>query len=235
MSATMTAPATIAGPDQDEQRLVLHGIDWANYVTIGDVLGERAGARLIFLDGRLTFLTKSHRHEWFAGCLDHLVVAVALACEVFCEPAGETTFRREDSGAGVEGDRTYYLGPNAEVMRGPLQEIDLTTQPPPDLAVEVEVTHPADEAMRTYGRLGVPEVWRFDVDRGTVGFWLRREDGTYFASSRSLALPALHVDDVRDQMDLAGDLGFTRWKKQLDGWLLDVIVPRLGDGDRPDG
>ena len=40
--------------------------------------------------------------------------------------------------AGLEGDRTFYLGDNAELMRGH-QDIDLDVQPAPDLAIEVEV------------------------------------------------------------------------------------------------
>ncbi len=62
---------------------------------------------------------------------------------------------------GVEGDKTFYFGEHARTMKGP-KDIDLDVQPPPDLAIEVEVTHSADDAVIGWGRLGVPEVWRFD-------------------------------------------------------------------------
>ena len=63
-------------------------------------------------------------------------------------------------------------------MSGPIN-IDLATQPPPDLAIEVEVGNPADKAIATYARIGVPEVWRLDVRRTTVTFLLLGEDGAY--------------------------------------------------------
>jgi Uma2 family endonuclease len=225
MSATMPPPTVAEG----EQRLVLTGIRWGQYVTIADALPDWPGLRMIYLDGRLTFLGTSRRHDWLAELLGHLVVAVANGCGILWEPAGQATFRREDSGAGVEGDRTYYFGPNAERMLGP-QNIDLTTQPPPDLTIEVEVTHPADEAMKVWGRLGVPEVWRFDADAGTLRFWLRREDGTYSAIARSAGLPVLEPGDVLGQLRQAEELGSARWYAQLDGWVRDVLLPRRGGG-----
>ncbi|HEX8203855.1 MAG TPA: Uma2 family endonuclease, partial [Isosphaeraceae bacterium] len=181
------------------------------------------------LDGRLTFLGTSRRHDWLAERLGELIKAVAHGCGILWEDAGQATFRREDQGAGVEGDKTYYFGLNAERMLGPLN-IDLTTQPPPDLAIEVEVTHPADEAMRAWGRIGVPEVWRFDAEAGTLTFWLRRADGTYAAIPRGAGLPVLEPADVLGQLRLAEQLGFSRWHAQLNAWVRDVLVPRRGAG-----
>jgi Uma2 family endonuclease len=225
MSATLILPNVAEG----EQRLVLTGINWGQYVTISDALPDRPCLRLIYLDGRLTFLGTSRRHDRLAERMGHLVVAVANGCGILWEPAGQATFRLEGRGAGVEGDKTYYFGVNAERMLGP-QDIDLTTQPPPDLAIEVEVTHPADEAMATWGRLGVPEVWRFGSDHGTLGFWLRRDDGTYAPAVRSAGLSVLEPGDVLGQLRLAEELGSARWYAQLDGWVRDVLVPRRGGG-----
>ena len=124
-----------------------------------------AGAcvRVIYVDERLTFLTASRRHEWFARRLAELVKAVASAAGIRWEDAGSATYRRREKEVGVEGDETFYFGAHAELMRGSV-DVDLATQPPPDLAIEVEITHPADDALLVYGRLGVPEVWRFDVE-----------------------------------------------------------------------
>ena len=91
-------------------------------------------------------------------------------------------------------------------MKGPV-DIDLATQPPPDLAIEVEVTHRADVSMGVYGRLGVPEVWRFDVEHEKLTFWRRRDDGTYGAIPRSEALPMLEPSDILGQLRGADELG----------------------------
>jgi Uma2 family endonuclease len=223
MTATMTTPNLA----EQEQRLVLTGVGWGQYVTISDALPDWCSLRMIYLDGRLTFLTTSRHHDRLSKRLGQLVVAVADGCGIVWEDAGQATFRREDLGSGVEGDDTFYFGENAERMRGP-QNIDLTTQPPPDLAIEVEVTHPADDAMLVYGRLGVPEVWRFDAGRGTVGFWLRRDDGIYAPAPRSAGLPLLEPANVLGQLRLAEELGSSRWHAQLDGWVRDVLLPRRG-------
>ena len=69
-------------------------------------------------------------------------------------------FDAKNMDAGLEGDKTFYFGEHAVLMRGPV-DIDLDVQPPPDLAIEVEVSHSADAALVAWGRLGVPEVWRF--------------------------------------------------------------------------
>ncbi len=93
--------------------------------------------------------------------LGHLVVALADGLE---DVLGRRRFRDIPTAAkkgGVEGDKTFYFGEHAEKMKGP-QDIDLDVQPPPDLAIEVEVSHSADDAVIVWGRLGVPEVWRFD-------------------------------------------------------------------------
>src|SRR5690606_1705069 len=101
-------------------------------------------------------------HDWFAELLGILVTTVATGCGIEWEPSGQATYRHPDLDAGIEGDRVFYIGANAGPMRGPLN-IDLSTQPPPSLAIEVEHTHPANEATVAWGRIGVPEVWRFNV------------------------------------------------------------------------
>ena len=53
MSATLAAPAVI----EQEQRLDLAGVSWQQYVQIADALPERRGLKIIYLDGRLTFVT----------------------------------------------------------------------------------------------------------------------------------------------------------------------------------
>lgn len=223
MPTTVTAPTVI----EQEPRVVLNGISWGQYEKILEALPEHAGLRMVYLDGRLTLVSPLRRHDWSGKMLSFLVVSVANACDLVWEVAGHTTYRRQEHEAGVEGDDTYYFGANAELMRGS-REVDLTTQPPPDLAIEVEATHSADDSVAVWSRLGVPEVWMLDVKRGTLVFGLRKDDGTYAPSSRSAALPLLEPGDVLEQLRLAEKLGSSRWYAQLDGWVRDVLLPRRG-------
>ena len=57
-------------------------------------------------------------------------------------------------------------------MKG--RRIDLTIDPPPDLAVEVDFTSPSDRKLGIYGCLGVPELWRYA--EATVTFYSLQED-----------------------------------------------------------
>lgn len=225
--ATPTAPRAIA--HEPEQRFDLNVNDWGRYLAISGALNDWAGVRLAFLDGELTLLGTSQRHEWLAECLGMLVSVVAARCGISCEPAGHATLRRKDRGAGVEGDKTFFLGRNADAMLG-VKNLDLDVHPPPDLAIEVELTHPADKVMIIYGRLGIPEVWRLDVDSRTLRIWALGDSGGYSEASRSPSLRVIEPADILAQLTLAEEIGFSRWSVQLHDWVRDVIIPRLGNG-----
>ena len=211
------------------QRIEIYGVSWECYVTINDALSERSGLKMIFCDGTLTMLKRSRAHLWYAGRLCELAVAVASGVRILWESAGGATFRRKDVNAGLEGDRTLYFGKHAELMKGP-RDIDLAVQPPPDLAIEVDVSYTAGAAMAAWGRLGVPEVWRFGPASDEFGFWLRRGDGSYVSSEHGLAIPVLTIEDVVAQMRLAERIGASAWYGQLDDWVRKVVRPRLQGG-----
>jgi Uma2 family endonuclease len=221
--ATMTAPSTV----EQEQRLVVGTMTWRQYEAALGAFQEQAGLRITFIEGRLTLLSPTRRHDWHAKALGRLVEAVANGLGIEWETAGHATYRRKDIEVGVEGDDTYYFGAHAELMRGP-RDIDLATQPPPDLAIEVEVTHPADDAVAVWARLGVPEVWRLNTERWELTFGLRQDDGTYAPSPRSAGLPELEPGDVLAQLKLAEQLGSSRWYAQLDGWVRGTLLTRRG-------
>lgn len=222
MSTTITTPAEI------EPKIVMDRISYAQYEAMNDAISERHDPRMIYAGGRLTLLSPSRLHDWYAGLIDYLIAAVATASEVAWDIAGQATYRRPDREAGVEGDRAYYFGVNAEQMKGP-QNIDLSTQPPPDLVVEVEHTHSADDAMVAWGRIGARELWRYDVGRQSISSWSRIEDGSYRPIAQSLFLPIVRPEDVNAQLYLAESLGLGPWYAQLGDWVRQTLLPRLGE------
>jgi Uma2 family endonuclease len=224
---SVTFPATRVEPGAEP--VVLRPISWGTYERLNDEVGEGRNPRMIYCDGELTIMVTTRKHDWFAERLGQMVVALASAFRIPWEDAGQATFRRKDMNAGLEGDKTYYLAEHAKLMKGS-RNIDLDVQPPPDLAVEVEVSHPATSALTAWGRLGVPEVWRFDPAQEQFGFCIRREDDSYIVSQRSLAFPTLTSEDVLGQMRLAEKLGASEWYDQLGDWIRNVILPRL-NGD----
>jgi len=61
-------------------------------------------------------------------------------------------------------------------MRG-TDEIDLASDPPPDLGVEVEISRSSRARMPAYAALGVPEIWRYTQKK--VEIYLRSAAGQY--------------------------------------------------------
>ena len=223
MIATKEAPPASMG----EQKIDLSASSWGEYLRISDALVERRKPRVIYLEGRLSLLVTSREHDWLGERLSQVVVEVAEALGLIWEDAGQATFRREDVDAGVEGDKTFYFGDHAELMAG-AANIDLSTQPPPDLVIEVEVSHPADLAVSIWGRLGVPEVWRYRAGDGAMTFWTHCEDGSYRSIPASLHLPGLMPADLAEQLRLADSLGAARWHVRFRAWVRDRFLPRVG-------
>jgi Uma2 family endonuclease len=217
---SVALPARPAEPI--EHQIVFEGVKWESYVDLNDSVPERHNPRLIYVDGRLTILTSSRTHDWYGERLAEFVKKLAEELDILWEDAGSATYRRKNKRAGVEGDRTFYLGAHAEMMRGP-RNINLAVQPPPDLAIEVEVSRSADDAVLVWGRLGVPEVWRFDPIAHEASFCLRNRHGTCDPVERSVAFPVLILKDLVEQMRLAERLGAARWNSQLTRWIRKII------------
>lgn len=224
MSTTPAPPVATATEDDCP---TIPRLDWSSYVAINDAVGDQPRIRLLDLDGELTLVSPAREQSWAEEVLDKIVPAVAVACQIEFDFVGSSTIRKEAREAGLEGDKVSYLGANATLIAGPL-EIDLTIHPPPDLAIEVENTPKATRAMLIDARLGVPEVWRHDVRRGTLGFFALQPDGTYASIPRSLGFPCLTPADLLFQVDQAATIGSSpRWHAQLNDRARDVIRPRL--------
>ncbi len=210
MSGTLaTSPFETGG-----EQVVLQTVSWETYERLNDDLGETRHPRMIYSEGVLTIMSRSKRHEWLAECLGLFVITVAGVLDLECEPAGEATFRRRDKETGLEGDRTFYLGDHARETRAG-RNFDPAIDPPPDLAIEVEVTHSADNAMIAWGRLGTSEVWRFDDSTATCTFWGRCDNGQYQKIDRSRFFSMIGPDDVSAQVLRAAEMGTARWQARL--------------------
>jgi Uma2 family endonuclease len=130
-----------------------------------------------------------------------LIETLALERAVAAEGLGSTTFKRGDLAKGLEPDECYYLRGAGGLRRK--READLPRDPPPDLVVEIDITHRAIDREGIYAALGVAEVWRFDGRALT--FLLLQADGTYRRADTSTAFPRLHAADVQRFLKEAED------------------------------
>src|SRR5579884_552502 len=174
-----------------EQRLVLSGIDWPAYVAFGDLLGERH-VRLTYNAGELEFMTLSPEHERAKKLLARLLEALTEELDIDIAGYGSMTCRREDLDRGLEPDECYWIAHEPQV-RG-RHDIDLDRDPPPDLALEVEISRSALDRLGLYASLDVSEVWRWDGQ--TLRVCILQADGSYAESQQSKAFPFLPVADL---------------------------------------
>ena len=145
---------------QPGQRWLLQNIRWDKFEQILDELGDARAARLAYYKGTLEIMVPLAGHERQKVIIGNLVEIMLEEFDIEFAPFGSTTFKREDMDAGVEPDECFYIR-NEAAVRG-RDRIDLNTDPPPDLAIEIDVTSGSQIKKNSYQTLGVPELWIYD-------------------------------------------------------------------------
>ncbi len=182
------ATATVFG----RKRLLLRDVDWRTYCHFLRIFQNRPGVRLTYDQGKLEIMTLSHRHESYGEFLGSLVFALVDEMGLTIKQGGSNTLRRRRFLRGLEPDKCYWIV-NEPLVRGK-EEIDLRTDPPPDLAIEIDITHSSLNRMGIYAALRIPEVWRFDGL--SLTFHILGNDGKYQQKSSSRLFPFLKSDDL---------------------------------------
>lgn len=228
-----TTEQTVSQPEPDrsletesDQCVVMHGLDWKGYLTLLRLRGERPRPRVLYLDGEAWLVSPSSPHEVFKKRFGNLVSILVEERGLPCVQVGSTTFRRRLKRGGVEGDEAFYLAHAADIQhKVPREKIDLRTDPPPDLAIEVVHTRASDTAIAIWKRIQVPELWAFDDP--TLKILIRKDYGRYVTSETSLAFPALTADEISSWIGRPPEGSDTDWIKALRAWVKEVIVPRV--------
>ncbi len=220
--STAIAPTARTTEIEGDQCVVLRDIGWKGYTTLLRVRGEHSIPRMLYIDGSLLLLSPSYIHERLKELLGAFIMTLVEELEIPCVMAGSTTFRRRPKRGGVEGDQTYYLA-NLDRIRGK-KKISLKVDPPPDLAIEVVVSHDADDAVEVYRRFRVPEVWICDENQLTI--LVLQPDGQYVPSERSHAFSFLTASETHFWVTRSQDGSDTAWIKELRRWIAEVLVPR---------
>jgi Uma2 family endonuclease len=188
------------------QKVILHNISWKTYERLLAEHPESNTTRFAYDRGTLEIMILSPRHEKLKDRLMTLVGVLAEALQLDIEGVGSTTFRREDLARGFEPDASYYLT-HAALIR-PKDEIDLSIDPPPELVIEVDITHPSLEKFPIFAAFGVAEVWRWD---GTQVQIFRLAGNEYAAVQESAALPSVTGALVTHLLEAAKTLKRGDW------------------------
>ena len=203
-----------------ESRFVMYNIGWEGYQGLLKIIGDGL-PRLTYVRGDVELMKPKLFHERCRHRLDKVVSTVTEEYHLPRMSLGSTTFFRQGAECGLEADESYYLANASRIGRN--DRIELEIDPPPDLAIEIQITRPELDKMGAYASLGFPEIWRFDGETLTV--LLLDAGGHYSPSGTSLAFPFLPMKDV-ERLVRDPDFGDdTRWSRSFRGWLRDAILP----------
>lgn len=207
MSATLTKPEVA-------ERVVLHGVSWDFYEALLREIGDQH-LYLTYDDGELEIMSPSPDHETWKKLIGRMIELLTLERDLEVRSLGSTTFKRRDLAKGLEPDECYYLDHEADVRHQ--REMDLRRDPPPDLVVEVDISHHAVNRERVYAAIGVPELWRFDGDR--LEAWILGPDGAYRQQDRSRAFAWLVMADLQRFLEMRRQSSETAVMRAFRDWL----------------
>ncbi len=207
----------IATPNRAD-RVLLSCISWQQFENLLQDLGDRRSARVAYYDGTLEIMTPLPEHEYFKETISDAVKDIAETLELDYESYGSTTWRREAKQAGLEPDNCFYFQNEARV-RGKLK-FDLNQDPPPDLALEIDMTSKSLNRLPIYARLGVPEIWCYDD--GTLKIY-QLQSNQYAEAERSQIFPMLAIQELPQLISANREQGRLALRRSVRTWVQEQL------------
>jgi len=171
-----------------DRSILLQGVSWNTYQRLR-AADKNNHLRMTYDRGDLELMSPSQRHERVNHLLGRMIDQWTLVKDIEIVAGRHTTFSRKDLGRGLEADNCYWIS-NELAMRDVL-DVDLTRDPPPDLAIEVDVTHSSIPKLPLYVALRVPEVWHWRFE--TLEVLRLDREGTYRRRKASAELPKFPI------------------------------------------
>lgn len=132
----------------------IHNVSWQDFETLLADLGEKRNTRIAYYQGTLEIMSPLARHERPHRIIADIIKALLDSQGRDWEDFGSTTLKRPEV-AGIEPDTCLYIQ-NVDRVKGCLN-LDLDHYPPPDLAIESDVT--SLTTVSAYQAMKVPEIW----------------------------------------------------------------------------
>jgi Uma2 family endonuclease len=207
-------------PKRDHGRLELpariESLSWQAYKDFLAAWGDQH-VRHIYDQGLLEIMSPLKSHDWIKRLISRFIETLALDQNIAIQSIGSTTITSDECEKGFEADEAYYIA-NEPKVRGKL-EFEPDVDPPPDLIIEVDVTHSSKSRLPLFAAMKVPEIWCHDAQQ--LVFMVRTRQGRYRVVTRSKAFPFLEPDDIVRFLDLYGSMTendlvrrFVRWARR---------------------
>ncbi len=153
-------------------------------------------------------------HQGYKEVIGRFVQTLTEESNLEVRSLGSLTCKREDLARGLEPDQCYYIQ-NERIVRE-LEQIDLNQDPPPDLAIEIDITSSSINRLDLYAALGVPEVWRYEGQKLTI---YQLEGKIYQECDRSPTFPILPPDEVVRFLELRKSVGENSMIRSFREWV----------------
>ncbi len=205
---------TVVTPAND--RIVLYNVGWQTYANLRQNLGDKP-TRLTYDGNNLEIMSPSRWHELAGRFLGTMIRAMSAELDLPIASGGSTTFQRPDVERALEPDECFWVANEAQVREK--HDIDLAVDPPPDLAIEIDISPSRLKRLKIYAALRIPEIWRFDGEELRIE--LLQADATYHSSSTSTCFPFLPVRELVQflmQLEHSGETAtlrkFVEWVRE---------------------
>jgi Uma2 family endonuclease len=185
-----------------------------------DDLGDNRVIRLYYDQGVLEIMTPLGEHENNNRFIDDLVRAIADELNLNLKKMGSLTLKREELLKGAEPDSCYYLE-NEPLVRHK-QNINLESDPPPDLVLEIDITSSSLDKQTIYAAFEIPELWRYNGQELEV-FVLDKTTQSYQKSIQSLHFPWLPLEVIPQYIRQSLRDGETATLKSFRTWVRKLI------------
>jgi Uma2 family endonuclease len=197
-----------------EDRVVLSGISWELYEQLREN-EDNWHIRMAYDEGTLELMRPSPDDEAIKELIGEMIKAFTEELGIPRRSLGSTTWKRSELAKGLEADGCFYILNHHRVCRR--RHVDLTVDPPPDLAIETEVSRSVVPRLRIYSALGIAEIWRWRKS-GLTAYSLDT-NGTYVEREFSLNLPMLRVKELEPFLDFELSADETAWIRGFRAWV----------------
>ncbi|MEH1873241.1 Uma2 family endonuclease [Nostoc sp.] len=170
-------------------QLLIKDVSWSAYKRILAELGDNRSSRIGYSQRMLEIMAPLLEHEVAKVIIGDLVKVLLEELDLEFWSLGSTTFDKESMDAGVEPDDCFYIQNEARI-RGK-DRINLETDPPPDLAIEIDIT--SRTRFNNYQDLRVPELWRWNGIKLEINVLF---NGKYLESNTSSIFPTFPIQQV---------------------------------------
>jgi len=161
-------------------------VRWEDYDQLLTELGDDYHVRVSYDCGCLEIMSPLPEHGKFAEVVQDIAREITRELGVKLEACGSMTIRSAWQSKGAEPDTCFYVQNAARIIGK--RNLDFSTDPSPDIVVEIDITNASQSKFPIYAALGVPEIWRYD---GSQAYFYHLASEQYVETSHSQAFPFL--------------------------------------------